>query len=115
MTDREALYNLEHIYGILSPDIQRSLDIAIKYIEERMRGRWIPVSARLPEEEDYRPCYGLPDGCVMWQTDNGNIGFGWYYRSTECWSDLNDNPIKTGKVIAWQPLPEPYKKGSAER
>lgn len=38
MTDKEALYNLNHIYGIVSPDIQRSLDVAIKYIEERMQG-----------------------------------------------------------------------------
>lgn len=78
------------------------------------QGEWIPVSERLPEEEDYRDCYGLPDGCVLWQTDNGDIGFGWYYRSTECWSDLNDNPIKTGKVIAWQPLPKPYKEADNE-
>ena len=80
----------------------------------RPTGGWIPVSERLPKEEDYRPCWGLPDGCVMWQTDNGDIGFGWYYDSTKCWSDIYDHPIKTGKVIAWQPLPEPYKKGGAE-
>ena len=78
------------------------------YYEEPKRGKWIPVSERLPKEEDYRPCYGLPDGCVIWQTDNGDIGFGWYYNSTKCWSDIYDNSIKTGKVIAWQPLPEPY-------
>lgn len=78
------------------------------------QGEWIPVSERLPKEEDYRPCYGLPDGCVMWQTDNGVIGFGWYYDSTKCWSDIYDHPITAGKVIAWQPLPEPYKKGGAE-
>ena len=76
---------------------------------ERPQGKWVPVSERLPEEEDYRDCYGLSDGCIMWQTDNGDIGFGWYYHSTKCWSDIYDQPIKTGKVIAWQPLPKPYK------
>lgn len=81
---------------------------------ELVKGEWIPVSERLPKEEDYRPCYGLPDGCVMWQTDNGVIGFGWYYDSTKCWSDIYDHPITAGKVIAWQPLPEPYKEGEAK-
>ena len=84
---------------------------AIPY-KERPHGEWIPCSERLPTEEDYRPCYGLPDGCVMWQTDNGDIGFGWYYDSTKCWSDIYDRPIKTGKVISWMPLPEPYKEES---
>lgn len=82
---------------------------------DRPKGKWIPVSERLPKEEDYRDCYGLPDGCILWQTDNGDIGFGWYYHSTECWSDLNDNLIKAGKVIAWQPLPEPYKEADNEQ
>lgn len=80
----------------------------------RPQGEWIPVNERLPEEEDYRPCYGFEDGCVMWQTDNGDIGFGWYYNSTKCWSDIYDEPIKTGKVIAWQPLPEKYKEADNE-
>lgn len=80
----------------------------------RPQGEWIPVNERLPEEEDYRPCYGFEDGCVMWQTDNGDIGFGWYYNSTKCWSDINDNSIKTGKVIAWQPLPKPYEEADNE-
>ena len=79
------------------------------YEPERPHGEWIPCSERLPTEEDYRPCYGLPDGCVMWQTDNGDIGFRWYYDSTKCWSDIYDPPIKTGKVVAWMPLPKSYK------
>lgn len=83
-------------------------------IDFHCRPMWIPCSERLPTEEDYRPCYGLPDGCVMWQTDNGDIGFGWYYDSTKCWSDIYDHPIKPGKVISWMPLPEPYKEKSEE-
>lgn len=34
MTNKEAISNLKHIYGIVSPDIQRSLDLAIKALEE---------------------------------------------------------------------------------
>lgn len=30
LTNKEAIANLNHIYGIVSPDIQRSLDLAIK-------------------------------------------------------------------------------------
>ena len=40
MTNKEAIANLNHIYGIVSPDIQRSLDLAIKALEERPQGEW---------------------------------------------------------------------------
>ena len=33
MTNKEAISNLNHIYGIVSPDIQRSIDLAIKALE----------------------------------------------------------------------------------
>ena len=31
----EAIANLNHIYGMVAPDIQRSLDMAIKALEEK--------------------------------------------------------------------------------
>lgn len=37
MTNKEAISNLNHIYGIVSPDIQRSLDVAFKALEEQPR------------------------------------------------------------------------------
>lgn len=55
MTNSEAIANLNHIYGIVSPDIQRSLDVAFKALEtptiyefkgcdncelERPKGEW---------------------------------------------------------------------------
>ena len=33
MNNKEAIANLNHIYGVVSPDIQRSLDLAIKALE----------------------------------------------------------------------------------
>ena len=40
LTNKEAIANLNHIYGIVSPDIQRSLDLAIKALEEKPQGEW---------------------------------------------------------------------------
>lgn len=39
MTNKEAIANLNHIYGVVSPDIQRSIDVAIKALE-RPQGEW---------------------------------------------------------------------------
>lgn len=44
MTNSEAITNLNHIYGIVSPDIQRSLDVAIKALEEKPQGDLISRS-----------------------------------------------------------------------
>lgn len=44
MTNSEAISNLNHIYGIVSPDIQRSLDVAIEALKERPQGEWINTS-----------------------------------------------------------------------
>lgn len=35
ITNQEAIANLNHIYGMVAPDIQRSIDIAIKALEEK--------------------------------------------------------------------------------
>lgn len=51
LTNKEAIANLNHIYGIVSPDIQRSLDVAFKALEERPQGEWIDHS-----DEGYVEC-----------------------------------------------------------
>ena len=40
MTNKEAIANLNRLYGMVAPDIQRSLDVAIKALE-RPQGEWI--------------------------------------------------------------------------
>jgi len=45
ITNSEAISNLNHIYGIVSSDIQRSLDLAIKVLEERPKGEWNYIQA----------------------------------------------------------------------
>ena len=41
MTNSEAIANLNHIYGFVSPNIQRSLDVAFKALEKQPQGEWI--------------------------------------------------------------------------
>jgi len=38
MTNKEAISNLNHIYGFVSSEIQQSLDLAIKALEEKPQG-----------------------------------------------------------------------------
>ena len=40
MTNKEAISNLNQIYGFVSSEIQQSLDLAIKALEERPQGEW---------------------------------------------------------------------------
>lgn len=56
---------------------------------------WIPCSERLPETYD---------NLLICQSD-GYVNVGWY--SLNEFKDVNSIPYKN--VIAWQPLPQPYK------
>ena len=57
-TPKEAIANLNHIYGIFAPDIQRSLDVAIKALE-RPKGEW-----KCTVHSTYRGYY--KDGEPVW-------------------------------------------------
>lgn len=71
---------------------------------DRPQGEWIPCSERLPSEKDY-----IGD-VVIWCTDKSIVGVGWYYESTKSWATIDDTfPSILGKVIAWMPLPNPWK------
>ena len=67
----------------------------------RERARWIPVSEWLPEDRlyvlaTYKYEYGLIDH-----------GITWYGKAEDRWNASRE-------VIAWMPLPEPYKAESEE-
>lgn len=61
---------------------------------------WIPVEERLPEEPKF-----MEDSYIV-QQKNVIDPFSAYWDGKE-WTDVNDDKVE--EVIAWQPLPEPYK------
>lgn len=76
--------------------------------EDFERPQWIPCSERLPNDDDYKPYLNYTEA-VWFCTSDGAIGIGWYYKSTNEWEAFGDIVLRD-KVVAWMPLPEPYKK-----
>ena len=124
MTNSEAISNLNQlIYGIVSPDIQRSLDLAIKALEEKPQSEWIPVSERLPNDRDWylgvfkepdTDFIGIPYICdYVGEVTKGTTNEGWILRHCTDVDNASDY-FRNLICVAWQPLPEPYKKEGAE-
>ena len=71
--------------------------------DEKENG-WIPASERLPEIKHYGECYLVTDGRFIWMA---------YWTPEKEWilADCTNckNKIDWTGVVAWRPLPEPYK------
>lgn len=71
---------------------------------------WIPCSERLPDNDDDVLCwyeYSMLQGVNVVRKAKTH-GIGHYYKPTDSW--LIYGGFGMGwNVIAWQPLPEPYK------
>ena len=66
------------------------------------QARWIPVSERLPEENIH----------VLCQFYMG--GMGECYHAHDYWHIVGGFRIKIDDVLAWMPLPQPYKAESED-
>lgn len=94
-------------------DWNRCLDEVEKFIKEFPQvGGWTPVTERLPKDcgEDW----------VLVQIKERDCGFLWIprvgeERSGKWWLIDDEEPLEDMfEVIAWQPLPEPFKESGEE-
>lgn len=86
----------------LSPDEVESLNEfeesnAQKYLIEIAKHRWIPVEERLPEN----------DNSVLMCSAAGGVDVGWWTGVR--WVTGFSHADVAKNIIAWQPLPEPYR------
>lgn len=87
--------NISKIVELLLADLEQ---------DEKENG-WIPVSERLPEiKMDYKECYLVTDGRFCWMAYWTHEKEWFFAECTDC-----KNKIDWTDVVAWRPLPEPYK------
>jgi hypothetical protein len=69
------------------------------------KGRWIPVSERLPKAGEY---VGDVDKYYLVQNEYGDMLVARYTHS-EYWEQIYQFQPIGDEIVAWMPLPEPYK------
>ena len=99
-TKQEILDYLDNIlHPIVSPDNWNVYSELHDMIEDlpSVEPKWIPVDERLPKYSD----------SVLISACGYEIDIGSYY--CDKWHINGCGPVEDGIVIAWMPLPEPYK------
>lgn len=128
MIDEKKL--IEDIENMMSPflfaDEERewALKDVIEVIENQPKvGEWIPCSERLPEEHKslFYSYYGTDkwnnamwnfnsdDVLVTFEFENGEKKTNVSHTNDGKWKIERELKLTKCKVIAWQPLPEPFK------
>lgn len=108
MTNEKAIEIIKsecYVANLLNLDrtsmINSALDIAIKTLEQT---RWIPCCERLPEENIHVLCHFYMGGMAE------------CYHAHGMWHIVGGLRISCDEVVAWMPLPEPYKEvGNEEK
>lgn len=101
MTKNEWILFLAKETADIRDDIQKILTDLFNRVSSAQQ--WIPVSEGLPENDDWVIVTILDEwGDTPWTYTD----FGWYLEAASCW--IIDAKQRTD-VIAWMPLPEPWK------
>ena len=112
MTNKEAIEQLKQMP--INPEasyeymktIYQAIDMAIKALEGRPQGEWIPVSV---QEPNVGGMY-----LVTAKDISGHIGIDIARRiSVGVWT-FGGEELSGVEIIAWQPTPKPYKEAENE-
>ena len=84
-----------------------TVSLVEEIIRKHMNDGWIPVQERLPEEKK--------SVLVQWEKYDRHLNVTLTYLDVMWMDDAEEkvfetiNGVPNGKVIAWRPLPEPYR------
>ena len=76
-------------------------------LTEQYNNGWIACSERLPEDDSI---------CIVtveYPNNETVVDYGWFDRKSVCWF-VGTQEFRTSNILAWQPLPEPYKERDSE-
>ena len=117
MTINEAIMQLVMMAeNSMMPNIFRpALDKVIETISElEQEPRWIPCSERLPEEDNVEVLCTVKQQSITDHSETIIVEQGCYFYGTWLLSYDNQRVNCTREVIAWQPLPSPYREEADE-
>lgn len=80
---------------------ERQIARIIRRVKKELERRWIPVTERLPENQEF-VLISFKEPVVP------NVGF---YDVDGKWTDGTNASYDNFEVVAWMPLPEPYTGG----
>ena len=88
-------------------NVASAFELCVEIIRKHMNDGWIPVDERLPEEKK--------SVLVQWEKYDRHLNVTLTYLDVMWLDDADEkvfetiNGVPNGKVIAWRPLPEPYR------
>ena len=87
--------------------IEKVEEIIRSHMDETPNNEWIPTSERLPNEEEFVKAYCRNHYCAEFivMIEGATRPTTLYYKNG-IWADETNNHYR---VVAWQPLPEPYR------
>ena len=92
---------MRHWFGCDSKDEIREIKRELDKLPSALQ--WILCSERLPKNDDWKIITILDESG---DTPSRYTDFGWYLEAANCW--IVEAEQRTD-VIAWMPLPKPYK------
>lgn len=109
--EKEYVYGHNALYALAAAGMAIEIsDIIRSHMDEAENGGWIPVSERLPEEGEKcvitDKCGYVHDGIIYdyaYNKYNKDENPSFHRWDDEYWQCFRPD------VIAWQPLPEPYR------
>ena len=108
---------VDHDYVRGSGDVVKGLSIAKSIVRKHMNDGWIPVEERLPKRtldekmnKSYKKYLVFIDSVDSWDIDIAVYDF-WNDKK---WRTAHDGYEEIENVVAWRPLPEPYRPERSE-